>query len=171
MKSKEKKVILILVVITIIIAILVKVKNASNEKLAEELASKDDVVSTEDTDKLVEDEFIDVASDGTRVNTSSKLAETKKVGDYEVSNIQLTELNGQSTLLADVKNTGSDKKDVTLIDITLLDKEGEEISTIGGIVGDIEPGETTQLNASVTTNVANAYDFTIKISESTIPTE
>ena len=137
----------------IIIAILVKTRNGKTETV-------EDTVENE-----VVEEFVDVLEDGTKLNTSSKLSETKTFGNYEVSNIQLTEQNGQSLILADVKNIGATKADVVLIDITLLDKEGNEITTIGGIIGDVEPGQTVQLNASATTDFANAYDFSIKVTE------
>lgn len=157
MKSNEKKMILVLIIVAIIIiAVLVKVRNSNNGGTA--------IDNTTDENTVVE-EFVEVLEDGTKLNVSDKLSETKTFGNYEISNIQLTEQNGQSLILADVKNTGDVKTDVVLIDITLLDKEGIEITTIGGIIGDIEPGATVQLNASATTDFANAYDFTVKVTE------
>lgn len=158
MKSSEKKMILILVIVAIIIiAVLVKVRNSKNGG-----TGADNTIAEENT---VVEEFVEVLEDGTKLNVSDKLSETKTFGNYEISNIQLTEQNGQSLILADVKNIGATKTDVVLIDITLLDKEGIEITTIGGIIGDIEPGATVQLNASATTDFANAYDFTVKVTE------
>lgn len=156
MKKNEKRMILILIIVAIIvIAILVKVRKGNVEGPVEEEPVKNEVA----------EEFVEVLEDGTKLNVSDKLAETKTFGNYEVSNIQLTEQDGQSLILADVKNIGDTKADVVLIDITLLDKEGNEITTIGGIIGDVEPGAKVQLNASATTDFANAYDFTIKVSE------
>lgn len=166
MKKSERRMILVLILVAVIvIAVLVSVRNKNN--------NTDDVV--DDNGSVAENggetpneevgEFVEVLDDGTKMNTSDKLAETKTFSNYEVSNIQLTESNGQSLILADVKNIGTTKADVVLIDITLLDKEGQEIVTIGGIIGDVEPGQTVQLNSSATTDFSNAYDFTIKISE------
>lgn len=159
MKKNERNAILVLIVVAvIIIAVLVRSRNgndAEGSAVAEEPTAQNQVV----------EEFVEVLEDGTKLNTSDKLAETKTFGNYEVSNIQLTEQDGQSLILADVKNIGSTKADVVLIDITLLDKEGNEITTIGGIIGDVEPNETVQLNASATTDFANAYDFTIKVTD------
>lgn len=166
MKKSERRMILVLILVAVIvIAVLVSVRNKNN--------NTDDVV--DDNGSVAENggetpneevgEFVEVLDDGTKMNTSDKLAETKTFSNYEVSNIQLTESNGQSLILADVKNIGETKADVVLIDITLLDKEGQEIVTIGGIIGDVEPGQTVQLNSSATTDFSNAYDFTIKISE------
>lgn len=165
MKKSEKRMILGLILVAIIIiAVLVNVRNKNNN--TDDVVDHNSIVEN-GGDQLREEigEFVEVLDDGTKMNTSDKLAETKTFSNYEVSNIQLTESNGQSLILADVKNIGTTKAEVVLIDITLLDKEGNEIVTIGGIIGDVEPGQTVQLNSSATTDFSNAYDFTIKISE------
>ena len=160
MKKSERRMILILIIVAIIIiAVLVKVtKGGDNENVnsATENGTNVDVQN---------EEFVEVLEDGSKLNTSDKLSETKKFENYEISNIQLTEQNGQSVILADVKNVGEAKANMALIDITLLDKDGNEIAKIGGIIADVEPGETVQLNASATTDFANAYDFTISRTE------
>lgn len=162
MKKNEVKMILILILVAIIIiAVLVKVRDGKAS--VSENGNSNGTVETENAEET--GEFVQVLEDGTKLNTSSKLAETKTFGNYEVSNIQLTEQNGQSLILADVKNIGSAKAETVLIDITLLDKSGNEITTIGGIIGDVEAGETVQLNASATVDFANAYDFSIKVTE------
>lgn len=156
MKKKERRMILLLIIVSIIIiAILVKVRNGKAEEGA---------ITDEQQSEQIE-EFVEVAEDGTKVNKSEKLAETKTFENYEISNIQLTENNEESLILADVKNIGATKTEVRLVDITLLNKEGDEITTIGGIIGEIEPGQVVQLNASATTDFANAYDFSIKIAQ------
>ena len=153
MKKSEKRMILLLIIVAIIIiAVLVKVRDNKEENVVEEVPEE----------QIVE-EFVEVLEDGTKLNVSSKLSETKTFGNYEVSNIQLTEQDGQSLILADVKNIGSTKLDVTIITVTLLDKEGKEITSIDGVIGDVEPGATVQLNTAATIDFANAYDFTIKI--------
>lgn len=165
MKKSEKRMILGLILVAIIIiAVLVNVRNKNNN--TDDVVDHNSIVEN-GGDQLREEigEFVEVLDDGTKMNTSDKLAETKTFSNYEVSNIQLTESNGQSLILADVKNIGTTKAEVVLIDITLLDKEGNEIVTIGGIIGDVEPGQTVQLNSSATTDFSNAYDFTIKVSE------
>lgn len=159
MKKTERRMILILIIISIIIiAILVKV---TNKKVTEgENANQ----PMENEQGQIE-EFVEVLEDGTKVNTSSKLSETKTFAHYEISNTKITQKEGQSYLVADVKNIGETKLDVALVDITLFDKEGNEITTIGGIIGDTEPGQVVPLTPSATTDFANAYDFTIKVLE------
>ena len=71
--------------------------------------------------------------------------------------------NGQSVLLANVKNTTTTATELTAVDITLLDKEGNTIVKVGGLIAPLEPGEETQFNTSMTLDYANAYDFKVEI--------
>lgn len=163
MKKSERRMILVLIIIAIaVIAGLVNIRNKSN--------NTDDVVDNQVIEENITQsqevgEFVQVLEDGTKQNVSDKLAETKTFSNYEVSNIELREKDGKCEILADVKNIGTTKADVVLLDITLLDKDGNEIVTIGGIIGNVEPGQTVKLNSASTADFSNAYDFTIKISE------
>ena len=77
--------------------------------------------------------------------------------------MQLTEQNGQSVLLADVTNNSGKATNLTIVDVVLLDKNGQEIITVGGIISPLQAGEKTQFNTSMTLDYANAYDFKIVI--------
>ena len=148
MKPKEKRMILILLVILIIAIIIFAVnKNKKDENTVEE-------------NKVVE-EFVQVLEDGTKLNTSSKLNEMKKFEGLEFGNIQLTNANGQSVLLADVKNTSTVATKMMLVSVTLYDKNGNELGTVGGIISALQPGESKQFNTSMQKDYANAYDFKI----------
>lgn len=150
MKKNEKRMILILLIILAIVIIAVVVgKNKGNK---------------ENTEKnQVKEEFVQVQEDGTKVNISSKLAETKKVGAYKIGNIQLTTKDNQSILLADVENVSSSATEMKMIEITLLDKEGNTLETVPGVVKQLQPGETAQLNAGITDDYANSYDFKVEV--------
>lgn len=154
MSKKEKRglIILILVAIAIITTLAIITKRKGKEVNSD---------STEE-DKVVE-EFVQVLEDGTKLNTSTKLSETKIVDGLKIGNIQLTMQNGQSVLLADAENDTGKDIDIMLLDIILLDKNGNELTTIAGIVGDLKAGEKQQLNSSVTSDYANAYDFRVII--------
>ena len=149
MKKKEKRMILILLVVLVIaVVIFVVSKNKKGNK-----------ENTEEN-KVVE-EFVQVLEDGTRLNTSTKLNEMKKFEGLEFGNIQLTNSNGQSVLLADVKNTTQAETGLMLVDVTLYDKNGNELGTVGGIISPLKPGESKQFNTSMTIDYANAYDFKV----------
>ena len=158
MKKKEKRMILILLVILIIaIVIFVVSKNLNKESKTNENGSTTQQENTEP------EEFVQVLEDGTKLNTSTELKKEKQLGNYKFENMQLTTQDNQTVLLADVTNTGSNKTDIQLVDVTLLDKDGNEIITVGGIISQLEPGEKTQFNTSMTLDYANTYDFKITL--------
>ncbi len=151
MKKKEKRMITILIIVAvIIIAIIYFATRPSKEEQQKNT-----------TENATVEEFVQVLEDGTKLNTSSKLSEAKNINGLVISNIQLTELNGQCTLLADVVNNSSADTDILLINITLYDKQGNELAVVPGIISPIKVGESTQLNAGITTDYANAYDFKV----------
>ena len=158
MKKKEKRMILILLVILIIaIVIFVVSKNLNKESKTKENGS---MIQQENTEP---EEFVQVLEDGTKLNTSTELNKEKQVGNYKFENMQLTTQDNQTVLIADVTNTGSNKTNIQLVDVTLLDKDGNEIITVGGIISQLEPGEKTQFNTSMTLDYANTYDFKITL--------
>ena len=154
MKKKEKRMILILLVV-LIIAIIAFVINKNSNKNKENENTAEENNTTE--------EFVQVLEDGTKLNTSEQLSKTKQVVNYKFENMQLTEQGSQTVLLADVTNTGSTATDIQLVDVTLLDKEGKEIVTVGGIISPLQPGASTQFNSSMTLDYANTYDFKITL--------
>lgn len=111
------------------------------------------------------EEFVSILEDGTKQNTSNKLAETKEIEGLEISNIRLTEKDGLTLLLADVRNPGNKDNGDFGVDIKLVDKEGNELATIGGYIDSVKVGETVTLNITVTSSLANSYDFEVKKAE------
>ncbi len=147
MKKKEKILIIILLGIVLIMAILAIVKNQkeSQKNIVEEINE--------------EEEFTRILEDGTKLNVSTKLNETKMVDKLKIYNIQLTSKNDQTVFLADVES--SEDKEITLVDIVLLNKNGNELTTITGVIGKTKAGGVQQLNCVVTSDYANAYDFKV----------
>ena len=161
MKSNEKKMIaillLILVILVIVVIIFAVTKNKGTGK-----NENTEVKNTVAENNKVE-EFVQVQSDGTKLNTSTKLNQAKEVNGFKFENIQFTEKNGQSVLLADVTNNTGKTTDLTLVDVILLDKNGKEIVTVGGMISPLQAGAKTQFNTSMTIDYANAYDFKVVI--------
>lgn len=152
MKDNEKKMIIILLII-LVIAIIIFVVNKNKKGNNNENVEENNTV----------EEFVQVLEDGTKLNTSTKLSEAKEVNGLKFENMQLTEQNGQSVLLADVTNNSGKATNLTIVDVVLLDKNGQEIITVGGIISPLQAGEKTQFNTSMTLDYANAYDFKIVI--------
>ena len=155
MKKSEKRMILILLVVLIIAIVVFAISKNANKK-------NEGNENTVEENNTVE-EFVQVLEDGTKLNTSEQLSKTKQVGNYKFENMQLTEQGSQTVLLADVTNTGSTTTDIQLVDVTLLDKNGNEIVTVGGIISPLQPGASTQFNSSMTLDYANTYDFKITL--------
>lgn len=169
MKKSEKQMILVLIIVAvIIIAVLVNVRNSRQETVVDNSTGNagTSVQANPNKNGTTEtEEFVEKLEDGTKLNVSEKLAQTKRVDNYEISNIQITEKNGESRFIADVKNTSNAKIGMKFAKLVLLDKEGNEITSTDAIIGDVEAGQTVQLIASVTTDFSNAYDFSIQIVE------
>lgn len=147
MRKNERIMIILLTVITIIaVAWCINYLNKDQ---------KDEI-------NLVNEEFVDKLEDGTRLNTSNKLQETKTFEGMEISNLQLTENNNVTLLLGTITNKSTTKQGGFPVNIKLVDKNGNEIITVVGYIEELKPGESTQLSTSATFDYANAYDFTIR---------
>ena len=158
MKKKEKKGILILIVVAVIIIIaLVVMRYVKNNGEAGSASSEGS--GTVQTDG---EQYTTAYSDGSKMNTSSKLQETKTYGDFTISDIQLTTKDGISTILANVKNNGDQTTEETDITIIFVDEQGNTIASVPAIIQPMSEGSTSQLNASITQDIANAYDFRIE---------
>jgi len=156
MKKKEKRMILLIILVgAIIISILYM---ATRPKEVETSGGEEQQVQNK-----VTEEFVQVLEDGSKINTSTKLNQTKNANGLEIGNIQLSMVNGETTLLANVKNNTGVDIGVKAIDIVLYDKNANEIVTINGVIGNVKAGESVKLEASTTLDFANAYDFKVVI--------
>ena len=159
MKKKEKRLIAILLIILAIVVIIYLVRqNQNNGKDGEGVTDTQQIAKTEDT-------YTETLEDGTVLNTSEEFNKTKTYNGLEISNIQYTEKNGMTVLLADVKNTSDTAHNLELVKIIVEGKNGEDMAVMNSIIGDVGPGETIELNASMTGNIVNARDFRIEKSE------
>ena len=138
-------VIVAIILIIIIVAVIVNI----NKKNKHETTEND------------ENSYVEEIADGIKINKSTKLNESKLVNGLLISNIQLTESDGMTTLLADVTNKTEQKTELKKLKIVLLDESGNEIATMTAFINAINAGETTQLNASTTSNYIKAYDFKV----------
>lgn len=149
MDKSEKRMIAILVAITIIVIIVAIIwnNNTKNKKIEENATPKE--------------EFVNVLEDGTRVNNSNKLHEKKVFDGMEFTDLKLTERGNVTVLLGKITNTSSTTKGGYLVNVKLVDKQGNEIITIEALLPELAPGQSTELNTGGTLNFANAYDFII----------
>ena len=156
MNSNEKRwIVLLIAVLVIAIVLMVVLPNINKDK--EEVGEQQPIVN--------EEKYTTELEDGTKVNTGEEFNSTKTYGNLEISNIQYTEKDGKTVLLADVTNKGSSTHNAEVVKIEIIGENGEIITTTKPIIGYIEPGKTIKINATITADVANAKDFRIEAVE------
>ena len=149
MKKKRISIKAWIIVAIILIIIIVAVVININKKNKHETTEND------------ENSYVEEIADGIKINKSTKLNESKLVNGLLISNIQLTESDGMTTLLADVTNKTEQKTSFKKLRIILLDENENEISSMIAFLNNINAGETTKLNVSTTSNYIKAYDFKV----------
>ena len=164
-KNLFLKIVLIAIIVGIIVFIIMNIVKSKNSKEGVgQNNQKQNSESQQVEENAVKEEFVQQTDDGTKVNVGSKITDDKDVNGLKFTNVQLTEKNNQSTLLADVENaTGKNLTDYTNLDITFLTKDGQEIIIVKGILSPLKSGDKTQFNTGLTQDVANAYDIKIKV--------
>lgn len=143
--NNKKKYIVILLILVVIIAVVVFVllwKKPENNLEQEKSYST-------------------TLEDATKENNSEKIKETKEVDGLQISNMTITESDNLSKLSADITNNTDKEIPESILDIKLINENGNELKTVSGFIGKIKPGETIPLNISVTFDFVNAYDCII----------
>ncbi len=153
MKKNEKKMISILIIVSVVILVVLLIWNKTANKEAQKKA---------DGQEQKNEEYVEVLEDGTKLNTSEKAKETKRLGELEVKGIQITNGKGRTMILATVTNTGSKDMELTPIIVTLYDNKGNELEKINGVISPVKAGESVQMNVGSTRDYSNVYDFTIE---------
>lgn len=158
MRENEKVLIIALVIITIVVIVFAVSRKSgdgvnSNVNPAQGTGAGTPIAE--------EEKYVTTTEDGTKVNTSDALATNKTVNNVEFSDIQLTERGGETLLIATVTNKGTTANQLFAVDITLIDENGQDITSITGLVAPMEAGETATFETSTTLDFANAYDFKV----------
>ena len=98
---------------------------------------------------------------GQKVNTSSKLKESKTVGVYTFSNISMANGTTGTVITATITSTVTQKtagRDATM---KFYDSTGKLVSQMETYIPQVKPGETTMFRTETSSDVSNAYDFEI----------
>ena len=75
---------------------------------------------------------------------------------------QLTSNENKTDLIIRVKNNTDEDIPIKLVVVTLLDKDGNEIVKLNGIINPTKAGEETQTYISSSMNYTNAYSYKIE---------
>lgn len=158
-KKRTKKPIIItitVIAVCIVIAIVGVVFITANKK--------QEIAQTNNTTESVDEEgkYVEVSDDGTKTNVSAKLNEDKKFDDLEISNISLKGEGQLTQLTATVTNNTNKTKGGYPATIIFVDSNNNKIEEMGTYIKELEAGETTTLNASITFDYTNAYDIIIE---------
>lgn len=143
-KLNYKIIIAIIVIIAIIIAVVVIAKSKKNNVEQQQ----EETYKTTDT--------------GTKYNTSTKLQETKTFEGYEISNIGLSETEGEVDFSAKIKNVTENSIGKESIYIVFKTQSGEELYKMEAYISEIKPGKSININSKITKEVVEAYDIEIK---------
>ena len=157
-ENKKKNVLkpfILLIIILLIILIIALISINKNNKNPEKNISNGEENKVES--------YVEEIETGLKINKSTKLNEAKEVQGLKITNIQLSTKDGMTTLLADVINNSGTKTSLKTVEITLIDKEGNELTKVTGIVDSLDVGDSKQLNIGMTSDYVNAYDFKVEI--------
>ena len=153
MNSNQKRWIVLVAVIVMLIIILAIVFSRRGE-------SQNEVTQGEREEN--EEIYVTELEDGTKLNTSEDFNNEKRYGNLVISNMQYTEQNGMTVMLADVTNEGNTVHEPEIVTITIYGENNEVITELHPAIGRIESGETIKINATSTADVANARDYEIR---------
>ena len=152
MKSQEKRMLLILVIVSALIITIIWFATRNKEN--------NNVGGT--TENVEQGEFTKVEADGTIVNTSEKLKQTKEDLGFSITNINFVKKGNETILTARVTNNTGEAQGDFLGQIVLLDKSGKEIGKIPVMISETQNGEAIDIETSITESYANAYDFRLE---------
>ena len=152
MKKQEKRMLLILVIVSVLIITIIWFATRNKEN--------NNVGGT--TENIEQGEFTKVEADGTIVNTSEKLKQTKENLGFSITNINFMKKGNETILTARVTNNTGEAQGDFLGQIVLLDKKGNEIGRIPAMITETENGEAIDIETTITESYANAYDFRLE---------
>ena len=119
-----------------------------------------------DIDKLPDisgNENVNIKEDGTKENNSNTLSSKKTFESYEITDAKLsTDKNGRTTLLVNIKNTGSTETKGKLVNIIFTDKNGNDVSKLPTYIKALKSNEIMNLSASIDKDLSNAYNFRLE---------
>ena len=95
-------------------------------------------------------------------NKITKIDGIKKVGDIEVSNIQIELIEeGRCRFTADVKNTSENDLPPTNVSLKVINQSGDAEKVFGGIITELIWHEENQFVTYVWSDITDAYDIEI----------
>ena len=148
-----------LVIISIVICMFIFLKDIKekNNTNAKEETIANQIPSSPKLDYVVEDK------DGIRKNISSEFSKEKKVENFSITKDLFASKAEKTEIILNVKNNSDQKSELTKVEVTLLNKKGQELKKLNGIINEINPGETSMLYITASLDLTDAYDYKVEI--------
>lgn len=96
-----------------------------------------------------------------KINTSETLHKEKRFKNLRIFDISFTHQNGVTRFTANLENQGNEDFEAEDIEIIFKNEDGAEYTIIEGYIVDIPAGAINMIDASITEDKLNAYDFEI----------
>lgn len=162
MTDKEKKVVFTLIgVMVVILLIVLCVKAFGNGGNSNQGGTDANKIATNIASG--NNEQYTTLNDGTKLNTSENLKNSKTYKTVEIGDIQVTtNSSGNSAIIAKVKNNGNTTFTGETVSLTLYGENNQEIRKLDVLLPKVEAGKTEQSNWMITGDVANIKDFKIE---------
>lgn len=163
----KKKVLTIIILLLIIIAIIIAGIIINNNKQKKELNQKQE---QSENAEFEQEETIDMNNtenakieNGVKQNTSANILKDRDLNGIQITEIKLDGQNGISHFTATVKNNTSKDFKGGVAKITFTNKDGSLYAELEVYISEMKAGETNAIDASTTSDIANAYDFSIEL--------
>ena len=138
MKKNNKMVIIGVIILLIIMGVIIYFIITNSMKKQREFDSNNE--STTQADEIKESEYSITSTDNNKIEKDG----------FEVSNINLHAMGDQLQVVSTLKNNTSEKVDGYYIEIDLLDKSGNQMTTIAdNSTQGIEAGQSIEIQNSV----------------------
>ncbi len=158
--NKDEKRWIVLLIAVVIIAIVLFVSLGLSKNKKEGIA--DEGTSVTQGEANPNEKYVEVKEDGTKINISNKLKESKTFDELNISNINIETKNNETIVKADITNSTDEEKGDYGIYLKIVDDQGNEIKKIAGYISYMEPQGQARLSIKTSYDFANAYDFTIE---------
>ena len=140
--------IFILIIVLIVVVISIVKKSGNNEN----------------NDDNIGNEYIENIQENEKINTSLKIQEDKQYNGIQYTNISITQKADVVNIIMNATNNSgiNIKESDSIIKIKLLNENGEEIMSVGAMIGEIKIGETKQISASTILEISEIHDIKIE---------
>ncbi len=159
--KKNKKMYLIIIII-LIIAIIIGIILFKN-KPEEFNKTQENIKQSQNGDIDMNNTENAKIEDGIKQNTSENVLKEREIEGIKITDIKLEAQEGLSHFTATVKNDTSKKFDGGVAKITFTNKDGSVYAELEVYIPEIAQGGVNAIDAATTSDIINAYNFSIEL--------